>query len=97
VLRDELNYTKAEAETIMQMLHSPFDRGQAETYETLIAYLKHRKQAVRELAYWHLSRLTTVGRDIAYDAAAPAAERNKAVAAWKKLIPDGELPKEDKK
>jgi hypothetical protein len=97
VLLQELDYTKAEAETIMQMLHSPFDRGRAETYETLIAYLRHRKQAVRELAYWHLTRLTTVGRDIAYDAAAPAAEHAKAVAAWKKLIPDGELPKEDKK
>jgi hypothetical protein len=96
-LRDELGYTKAEAETIMQMLHSPFDRSQAETYETLITYLKHRKQAVRVLAAWHLYRLTTVGKDVAYDPSAPAAERNKAVEAWKKLIPDGELPKEDKK
>lgn len=92
-LKDELGYSKAEAETIMQLLHSPFDPRQAETYDTLITYLRHRKQAVRELAAWHLYRLAPVGRDIAFDAAAPAAARDKAVQAWKKLIPDGELPR----
>src|SRR5262249_26446527 len=86
-------YSKAEAETVLQLLHSPFDPRQPETYETLIAYLRHRKQAVRELAHWHLVRLAPIGRDIPYDASAPAAERDNAAAAWKKLIPSGELPK----
>ncbi len=93
VLQHDLGYTKAEAETLMQLLHSPFDPSQAETYETLIAYLKHRKQAVRELAHWHLVRLAPIGRDIPYDASAPAAEREKAADEWKKRIPTGELPK----
>ena len=92
ILQDELSYTRAEAETIMQLLHSPFDRNQPETYETLVAFLKHRKQSIRELAHWHLVRLAPGGRDIPYDAGADAADRGKAAAAWKKLIPDGELP-----
>lgn len=85
VLVDRMGYTKNEAEAIMQMLHSPFDPTQVETFETLIAYLKHRKQAVRELAHWHLTRLAPKGRDIPYDAAGPAEERAKAADAWRKL------------
>lgn len=88
-----LGYTKAEAETILQLLHSPFNPGIAETYDTLIAYLAHRKQAVRELAHWHLERLAPVGKDIKFDAADLDAAK-KAAAEWKKLIPTGELPKD---
>ena len=96
ILQDELSYTRAEAETVLQLLHSPFNRNQSETYETLVAFLKHRKQSIRELAHWHLVRLAPAGRDIPYDAGAAAADRGKAAAAWKKLIPDGELPPEKK-
>ncbi|MFO0876342.1 MAG: hypothetical protein U0840_03130 [Gemmataceae bacterium] len=96
ILHQDLNYTKAEAETLMQLLHSPFDPNQPETYETLIAYLKHRKQAVRELAHWHLVRLAPIGQKIPFDASAPDDQRDKAVAAWKALIPAGELPREGK-
>jgi hypothetical protein len=93
-----LRYTNAEAETIMQLLHSQFPPDQPETYETLIAYLNHGKLAVRELAAGHLYQLAPVGHDIPYDAAASPAERKKAAGAWKKLIPSGELPpKEPKK
>jgi hypothetical protein len=92
VLRGEAGYSKAEAEAVMQLLHSPFNPEQPETFEALIAYLKHSRMAVRELAAWHLYRLAPAGRDIAYNAAAPAAERNKAADEWKKLIPSGELP-----
>ncbi len=93
-LTEGLGYTKAEAETIMQLLHSPFNPDQPETYETLIRYLGHRKQAVRELAHFHLVRLAPIGADIPFDASAPESERARAIAAWKKLIPAGELPKE---
>jgi hypothetical protein len=96
ILQDELGYNRAEAETVMQLLHSPFNPRQPETYETLIAYLGHRKQAVRELAHWHLVRLAPIGADIAFDASAPAAVRDKAEAEWKKRIPAGELPKAKK-
>jgi uncharacterized protein (TIGR03000 family) len=95
-LQDELGFTRNEAEAVLQLLHSPFAKDQPETYETLIAYLKHRRQAVRELAAWHLYRLAPIGQKIAFDASADEADRDKAVAEWKKLIPSGELPKDAK-
>jgi hypothetical protein len=97
VLVEQLRYPAAHAETVLQLLHSPFAEGQPETYETLIAYLKHDKVAVRELARWHLYRMVPAGRDIRYDPAAPEAERDAACAAWKKLIPSGQLPPKEKK
>jgi hypothetical protein len=96
-LIDEFSYTKAQAETLMQLLHSPFQADQPETYEALIAYLKHTKLAVRELAHWHLLRLAPSCRDIEYDAAAPAADRARGYETWKKRIPAGELPPPVKK
>jgi hypothetical protein len=99
-LTGPLRYSRAEAETIMQLLHSQFPHDQPETYGALIAYLNHGKLAIRELAAWHLYRLAPAGHDIDYDAAAAPVEREKAAAAWKKLIPSGELPpppKEPKK
>lgn len=94
LLDGPLGYSKSESEAILQLLHSPFDPKQAETYETLITYLNHRKQAVRELAHWHLVRLVPDGRDIPFDAAAAMDQRRASAAAWKKLVPSGELPKE---
>ena len=78
----------------MQLLHSPFDREAPETFETLIAYLKHRKQGVRELAHWHLVRLAPIGRKIPFDAGGTAEDREKAAAAWRELVPAGTLPKD---
>lgn len=93
-LMEELHFARPEAAAVMQLLHSPFAHDAPETYETLIAYLNHRRQAVRELAHWHLVRLAPIGKEITYDASATAAERGKAAAAWKKLIPPGTLPKD---
>jgi hypothetical protein len=91
-MTDELRYSPREAETILQLLGSPFDRHQPETYQTLIAFLRDESLPIRVLAYWHLTRLAPAGRDISYDPAGPAEERAKGAAAWKKLIPSGELP-----
>jgi len=96
VLVDHSRLSAAQAETVLQLLHSPFAADQPETYEALIAYLGHSQLAVRELARWHLYRLAPAGRDIKYDAAADEAERTKAVEAWKKFIPRGELPPREK-
>jgi hypothetical protein len=93
----DMGFSKAEAQTVMQMLHSPFVRNLPETYDTLIAYLGHGRLAIRQLAIWHLRRLAPAGRDIEYDPAASAKERARAIAAWRKLIPSGELPPEPKK
>jgi hypothetical protein len=56
-------------------------------YQVLIDGLEHPALAIRELAHWHLSRLVPAGKSIAYDAAAPVEMRQKAVAAWRALIP----------
>jgi uncharacterized protein (TIGR03000 family) len=93
VLQDQIGFNKNEAEAVLQLLHSPFAKDQPETYETLIAYLKHRRQAVRELAAFHLYRLAPIGQKIAFDSGGDAASREKAIEEWKKLIPSGELPK----
>jgi hypothetical protein len=85
LLMDKLGYTKVEAAAVMEMLHSPFEREAVETYQTLIAFLKHRKQAIRALAHWHLVRLEPKGADIPFRASASAEERDKAVEAWSKL------------
>jgi hypothetical protein len=96
LLIEHSRLSAAQAETVLQLLHSPFAADQPETYETLLAYLEHGQLAVRELARWHLYRLAPAGRDIKYDAAAAEAERTKGVEAWKKLIPRGQLPPKEK-
>ena len=96
LLQDHLGYSERQAEAVLDLLHSPFDPEQPATYEALIRFLQHPKLAVRELALWHLIRLAPAGKDIAFDPAAPEEERDKAVKAWKALIPDGTLPKETK-
>ena len=97
LLIDVEGYKAPEAETVLQLLHNPFVDEQPETYETLITYLNHQKIAVRELARWHLYHLAPAGRNIKYDAAAPEAERAKAIKEWKELIPAGQLPPREKK
>jgi len=62
------------------------------TYEVLIGLLGHSKVAVREVARWHLVRLAPTGKKINFDAAAPEAQRQKAVEEWRALIPAGQLP-----
>ena len=68
------------------------EQRQPETYEVLIQCLRHSKLAVRELARWHLARLAPEGKDIHYDAGAPAEERARAYEQWQALIPAGQLP-----
>ena len=89
VLVKEAKVPEAEAETIVQLLHSfsAADLAEPETYETLVDYLGHDRLAIRALAYWHLSRLLPAGRQFGYDPLAPEAARDKAVAKWQTLIP----------
>jgi hypothetical protein len=91
-LLDRLGYSRAQAATVLQLLHSPYAADDPEAYETLIAYLRHENLGVRELAAWHLSRLVPKELQVPYDAAGTEAERAKAYAAWKKQIPSGSLP-----
>ena len=49
LLQDQLGYTERQAETVLDLLHSPFDPERPATYEALIRLLQHPKLAVREL------------------------------------------------
>jgi hypothetical protein len=98
VLYDALrkkHYSKGEAHTIMELLHSFSDkeRGHPETYETLIGYLRQSNKPIRALAYWHLVRLVPWGRAIPYDPMGDSQQVERAYQEWKKLVPDGKLPK----
>jgi hypothetical protein len=88
-------YTPGQAAIFMELLYGFSERQltRPETYATLIEYLRHRRLGIRELAHWHLIIKVPDGKDIPYDAAGPDAEVQRAYARWKKLIPDGELPR----
>jgi hypothetical protein len=89
------NYKPADAELIVALLHdfSEADRKRAATYEALVGHLTHPKMAVRELAYFHLRRLTSGAKELPpYDAAWPADKRETAAKGWKDLIASGKLP-----
>ena len=96
-LVEQRKLSPGQAEIIMQLLHNPFDADQPETYETLINYLRAKQPAIGELARWHLYRLAPAGKDIPYNPAGTAEERDQAFKAWKKLVPDGQLPPKPKK
>ncbi len=87
-------FRPAEAEMILTLLHTFGSQQVAapETYGWLIDNLRHERLALRELAYWHLSRLAPAGRAIAYNPADGVEQRDRAYEQWKKLIPEGKLP-----
>lgn len=91
-LIERQSYPKAQAATILQLLHSAMAAEEPDTYETLIAYLRHRNLAIRELAWWHLTRLVPEGLQVPYDPAGSEEERAKAYSAWKERIPSGTVP-----
>jgi hypothetical protein len=93
-LRKERTLSDAQAKTALHLLlgFDEEEQKQPVTYEVLIDLLKHSKLGVRELARWHLIRLVPEGKKIAYDANAPAKERQRAIAEWRALVPIGQLP-----
>jgi hypothetical protein len=87
-------YTDGQARIIIQLLFgfSAEDLGTPETYEVLIDYLTHEKPAVRNIAAWHLVRIVPQGKTIPYRPDGPVDDASRAQAAWKKLVPTGQLP-----
>ncbi|HEV3261180.1 MAG TPA: hypothetical protein VG013_30285 [Gemmataceae bacterium] len=95
-------YSEGQAEIVLQLLHDFGDDDwfRPETYETLIAYLRSSKLPIRELAMWQLYNSDFVPykdkKKVPYDPAGSEEERERAFKAWKKLIPDGQLPQRPK-
>ena len=92
-------YSSAQARTLLHLLNGieAEKRHEPETYDLLIQELKHSKLPIRELAHWHLVRLAPEGKSIAFDAAGDESQRLMAVEAWRRLIPEGQLPPAPKK
>jgi hypothetical protein len=86
----ERKYSPREAESFLELLHSfgDDDLARPETYQVLISYLGSERTSLRELAYWHLSRLVPAGRKFGYEPLAPKEQRDAAIKEWRKL----ELP-----
>ena len=99
ILTTSRGYTTTQAKTIMQLLFgfSADDLTHPETYEVLIDYLVHEKPAIRNLAAWHLVRLVPQGKSITYKPDGTQSDAESTYAAWKKLIPTGQLPPPAKK
>jgi hypothetical protein len=93
-LIERAGYKPAEAETVLQLLHSFSDEDLARpaTYEMLLDYLESERLPLRGLAYWHLVRLVPEGAKFGFAPLAPKAERDRAVQQWRKLIPKGQVP-----
>jgi hypothetical protein len=87
-------YSEAQAKIAMRLFFgfSAAELRRPETYEVLIDYLGHEKPGIRNLAAWHLVRLAPQGKEIPYKPDGSPEDAAKAQAAWKKLIPAGELP-----
>jgi hypothetical protein len=94
-LKNKKKYSAAHAAILMHLLHSHSDVQLTlpDTYELLIEYLRHDKLPIRVLAQWHLYRIVPGAKSIVYDPTASPDQRQRAYKEWKKLIPDGELPK----
>lgn len=92
-------YTPTQAKNLLHLFNGIEEDKlrQPETFDLLIGALNHPKMPARELARWHLVRLVPEGKAIAYDAAAAEPMRLRAIAEWRRLIPEGELPAPPKK
>lgn len=95
----EQGYTPTQAKNLLYLFNGIEDAKlrQPETFDLLIQALNHAKMPTRELARWHLVRLVPDGKAIPYDAAAAEPMRLQAIAEWRRLVPEGELPVPPKK
>lgn len=95
LLMEKKNYTEAQADLVLQLLHyfSEFDLQQPATFTALFEYLRNERLSVRELAFAHLAQVDPDGaRQALYSPGASDAERDAAIARWRKRIPEGKLP-----
>lgn len=94
-LVDTRRYLAGQAETVLQLLHGLADeaRHRADSYETLIAYLRSSRVPIRELASSYLYRWVPEARqELPFDAGGSESQRQAAYEAWSKWLTDGKLP-----
>jgi hypothetical protein len=90
----ERKNSEGDAQATLKLLHGFSDerRRDPSTWEWLIRLLTHPNPMICYLAYHHLYQNVPEGREIGYSPRATAEQKNVAMAAWKKVIPDGSLP-----
>jgi hypothetical protein len=82
------NYSDAQAQTIVQLVHG-FSREQWDdpsVRSIAVDYLMHEKLAIRQLTHTLLSALQPNGLKIPYDPAGDSDSRERGYEAWKKMV-----------
>jgi hypothetical protein len=91
----KLGYSERQAEEAIALLHgcSEAARTDPATYDSLFARLRSERLGERELAYWRLAQCDPEGAArVRYHAGDAEAQRERAIAEWRKRIPEGKLP-----
>jgi hypothetical protein len=101
ILHDK-KYTPREAELLFTLLHNftEKDAQRTETFQLLVGNLNNDKQAIRELCYWHLRRLSQPPpqwkimppKIPPFNSAWTEDQRRTAIDAFRKLLDEGALP-----
>jgi hypothetical protein len=91
------DHGKVVARKLMELLHgvTPKDQANPETWKLLISDLDNSVLPLRELSAWNLETLVPWGAQKAggFHATMPEGQRRAIQAAWRQVIPPGELPK----
>ena len=99
MLTKDQQYTPIQARNMIYLLSGIEEdkRRVPSTYDLLILGLNHKKMPMRQLAHWHLVRLVPDGKMIPYDATGGEAQRIRAIEDWRRLVPEGEMPRPSEK
>jgi hypothetical protein len=100
-LHKRKDFSAGEAFATIELLHGHWeqDRNQPATYARLIDFLRQNNPANRVLAYWHLVVMVPWGErtvTFPYDPLGSSDQIEKGADAWKRLIPEGSVPKQPK-
>jgi hypothetical protein len=94
-LQAKLGYLERQADETMALLHGVSEAGRTDpaTYDLLFSRLRAERIGERELAAWRLAQLDPEGAVRArYRAGDTEVQRDRAIAEWRKRIPEGKVP-----
>ncbi|HLN28620.1 MAG TPA: hypothetical protein VK395_12830 [Gemmataceae bacterium] len=85
------NYSEAQAQTVMQLLHgfSPAQWADPTTRATTVEYLNHEKATIRQLTHALLCALVPEGQKIPYDPVGDSEQRDRGAKEWQKVVIGG--------